>query len=60
MTAGAKEKYDKLFAEGLTPFKRWGQPEDVARAVRALVGGDFDFATGSAIDLDGGFHLHRL
>ena len=60
MTAGAKEKYDALFAEGLTPFKRWGQPEDVARAVRALVGGDFDFATGSAIDLDGGFHLHRL
>ncbi len=60
MTAGAKEKYDKLFAEGLTPFKRWGQPEDVARAVRALVGGDFDFATGAAIDLDGGFHLHRL
>ena len=60
MTAGAKEKYDKLFADGLTPFRRWGQPEDVARAVRALVGGDFDFATGSAIDLDGGFHLHRL
>ena len=60
MTAGAKEKYDQLFAEGLTPFRRWGQPEDVARAVRALVGGDFDFATGSAIDLDGGFHLHRL
>ena len=60
LTAGAKEKYDKLFAEGLTPFRRWGQPEDVARAVRALVGGDFDFATGSAIDLDGGFHLHRL
>ena len=60
MTAGAKEKYDKLFAGGLTPFRRWGQPEDVARAVRALVGGDFDFATGSAIDLDGGFHLHRL
>ena len=60
MTAGAKEKYDKLFAEGLTPFRRWGQPEDVARAVRALVGGDFDIATGSAIDLDGGFHLHRL
>ena len=60
MTAGAKEKYDKLFAEGLTPFRRWGQPEDVARAVRALVGGDFDFATGSAIDLDGGFHQHRL
>ena len=60
MTADAKDKYDKLFAEGLTPLRRWGQPEDVARAVRALVSGAFDFATGSAIDLDGGFHLHRL
>ena len=60
MTADARDKYDKLFAEGLTPFRRWGQPGDVARAVRALVSGAFDFATGSAIDLDGGFHLRRL
>ncbi len=60
MTADARDKYDKLFAEGLTPFRRWGQPEDVARAVRALLSGAFDFATGSAIDLDGGFHLRRL
>ena len=60
MTADARDKYDKLFAEGLTPFRRWGQPEDVARAVRALLSGAFDFATGAAIDLDGGFHLRRL
>jgi NAD(P)-dependent dehydrogenase (short-subunit alcohol dehydrogenase family) len=60
MTAGAQEKYDKLFAEGFTPFGRWGQPEEVANAVRALVSGDFDFATGATIDIDGGFHLHRL
>ena len=60
MTAAAKDKYDKLFAEGFTPFRRWGQPEEIARSVRALVSGDFDFATGAALDLDGGFHLHRL
>ncbi|MBN1441960.1 MAG: 3-ketoacyl-ACP reductase [Planctomycetes bacterium] len=60
MTAGVKEKYDRLIAEGLTPLRRWGQPEDVARAVRALVGGDFDFTTGAAIDVDGGFHIRRL
>jgi len=60
MTAAAKDKYDKLFAEGFTPLSRWGQPEEIARSVRALVSGDFDFATGTSIDLDGGFHLHRL
>ena len=60
MTAAAKDKYDKLFAAGFTPFRRWGQPEEIARSVRALVSGDFDFATGAALDLDGGFHLHRL
>ncbi len=60
MTAAAKDKYDKLFAEGLTPFRRWGQPQDVAKAVRALVSGDFDFSTGAAFDVDGGFHLQRL
>jgi len=60
MTAGVKEKYDRLIAEGLTPIRRWGRPEDVARAVLAIVSGAFDFTTGSAFDVDGGFGLRRL
>lgn len=60
MTSGVREKYDRLIAEGLTPIRRWGRPEDVARAVRALLSGDFDFSTGAAFDVDGGFHLRRL
>ena len=60
MTAGVEEKYDRLFAEGLTPLRRWGRPEDVARAVRALVSGDFDYSTGAAFDVDGGFSFRRL
>ncbi len=60
MTGPVKAKYDQRIAEGLTPLRRWGQPEDVARAVRALVRGDFDFATGSVVDLDGGFHIREL
>ena len=60
MTSVVKDKYDKLIAEGLTPIKRWGQPEDVARAVRAIAEGSFDFSTGQVIDVDGGFHLRRL
>ena len=60
MTAAAREKYDRMIAGGLTPLRRWGQPEDVARAVRALASGDFGFSTGAAFDVDGGFHLSRL
>lgn len=60
MTSGVKDKYDKLIAEGLTPTKRWGQPEDVAQAVAAIAEGRLDFSTGQVINVDGGFHLRRL
>jgi len=60
MTSAVKAKYDKLIAEGLTPTKRWGQPEDVAKAVGAIAEGRLDFCTGQVIDVDGGFHLRRL
>ncbi len=60
MTRVVKDKYDKLIAEGLTPTKRWGQPEDVAKAVGAIAEGRLDFSTGQVINVDGGFHLRRL
>jgi NAD(P)-dependent dehydrogenase (short-subunit alcohol dehydrogenase family) len=60
MTSVVKEKYDKLIAEGLTPIKRWGYPEDVAKAVGAIAQGRLDFSTGQVINVDGGFHLRRL
>jgi NAD(P)-dependent dehydrogenase (short-subunit alcohol dehydrogenase family) len=60
MTEGAKEKYNHLIADGLTPIQRWGQPDDIARAVVALAEGSFPFSTGEIINVDGGFHLRRL
>jgi 3-oxoacyl-[acyl-carrier protein] reductase len=60
MTGPAREKYDRLIADGLTPIRRWGQPKDVAQAVVALAGGQFPFSTGEVINVDGGFHLRRL
>jgi len=60
MTRVVKDKYDKLIAEGLTPIKRWGKPEDVAKAIAAIVEGKLDFSTGQVINVDGGFHLRRL
>ncbi len=60
MTKTVKDKYDKLIAEGLTPIKRWGRPEDIAKAVGAIAEGRLDFSTGTIINVDGGFHLRRL
>ncbi len=60
MTSSVTEKYDKLIAEGITPTKRWGLPEDIAKAVLCLAGGAFDFSTGQVFEVDGGFHLRRL
>jgi len=61
MTAGVTAKYDRLILEeGLTPLRRWGTPEDVGRAVRAIAEDRFPFSTGAVFDVDGGYHLHRL
>jgi NAD(P)-dependent dehydrogenase (short-subunit alcohol dehydrogenase family) len=60
MTAGVKEKYDRLIGEGLLLEKRWGTPEDVGKAVAALVRGDLPYATGQVLTLDGGLTLLRL
>ncbi len=60
MTAAVTEKYDKLIAEGLTPQRRWGQPEDVGKAVSAIAQGYFDFSTGATIEVGGGFEIRRL
>jgi 3-oxoacyl-[acyl-carrier protein] reductase len=60
MTAAVKAKYDELIGQGLTPIRRWGVPEDVARAVVAIARGELRFSTGEVINVDGGFHLRTL
>jgi NAD(P)-dependent dehydrogenase (short-subunit alcohol dehydrogenase family) len=60
MTAPVKEKYDRLIAEGLWPIRRWGRPDDVAKAVAAIVSDYFPFSTGGRFDVDGGFHIRVL
>ena len=60
MTEKVKEKYDRLIADGLVPLGRWGTPDDIAKAVLALVDGTFGFATGESFILDGGMHIRRL
>jgi len=60
MTAGVKEKYDKLFEDGLAVQKRWGYPDDVGKAVSALAIGSFPYSTGQVIMIDGGLTLSRF
>ena len=60
MTAVVKEKYDRLIEEGLVPLGRWGQPEDIARAVLSLCDGTMGYMTGGTLILDGGMHIRRL
>ena len=61
MTGPVKAKYDKLiFEQDLTPIQRWGQGDDVARAVVAIATSLLPFSTGEVINVDGGFHLRRL
>jgi len=60
MTSGAREKYDKLIAQGLTVTGRWGFPDDVGKAVAALASGNFPYSTGQVLMVDGGLTVARL
>lgn len=60
MTAGVKDKYDKLIEEGLMVQPRWGQPEDNGKVVVALANGYFPYSTGQVIMVDGGMTIPRL
>ena len=60
MTAAVRETYDRRIAEGLIPEGRWGQPDDVGRAVAALLRGDIPYATGTIVHVDGGLSIPRL
>jgi NAD(P)-dependent dehydrogenase (short-subunit alcohol dehydrogenase family) len=60
MTKVAANDYEERIAKGLTPIARWGEPDDIGRAVAALASGAFAFSTGDAFHIDGGLHIQRL
>ena len=45
---------------GLTLQKRWGFPEDVGKAVLALVNGYLPYSTGQILNVEGGMLTQRL
>jgi NAD(P)-dependent dehydrogenase (short-subunit alcohol dehydrogenase family) len=60
MTAGVKEKYDKLLENDLCVQSRWGEPDDVGKVIASLAEGSFPYSTGQVIMVDGGLSLSRL
>lgn len=61
MTDQVKAKYDAKISEtDLLVQKRWGEPEDVGRAVAMLARGDLAYSTGQIICVDGGLSVQRL
>lgn len=54
------EKYDRLIEDGLCVTKRWGEPDDVGKAVASLARGDFPYSTGQVVMVDGGLTIPRL
>ena len=60
MIASVAQSYEKRIAEGLLPQRRMGEPQDVAKAVRAIADGLLDYCAGQVLHVDGGFHLRVL
>ncbi len=60
MTAGVTEKYDRLFADGLTIQQRWGMPGDVGKVAAAMATQMLPYSTGQVVLVDGGMGVQRL
>lgn len=60
MTDAVAGTYDQRIAAGLVPMARWGQPDDVARAVAALGTGQLAFSTGTVVNVDGALSIPRF
>lgn len=57
MSAPSQAKYDALIKAGFIPSNRWGQLDDVGKAVATLASGALRYAVGQTISIDGGMPL---
>jgi 3-oxoacyl-[acyl-carrier protein] reductase len=60
MTAPVAERYERRIQDGLSPIARWGEPEDVGRAVATLACGGLPFSVGQVVYVDGGLNLRTF
>ena len=60
MTAPVAERYQREIDQGLSPIARWGEPEDIGRAVATLATGGLPFSVGQVVYVDGGLNLRAF
>ena len=59
MTGKMKDYYDQAIAEGISPIRRWGEPEDVGKTVATMATGGLPFTVGQAVCTDGGMYIRH-
>lgn len=61
INASVRDAYTRQIESGaISPIRRWGETDDVGKAVAGLVSGDIPFSTGGAFYVDGGLHVPRF
>jgi NAD(P)-dependent dehydrogenase (short-subunit alcohol dehydrogenase family) len=59
MTLPSRARYETLVQEGGTVMKRWGEPDDVARAALTAAQGLLPYTVGQPIRVDGGLTIPK-
>ncbi len=60
MTSKVEARYDREIAEGASPIRRWGEPEDIGKTVATMAAGGLPFTVGEAVRTDGGLYLRHF
>jgi NAD(P)-dependent dehydrogenase (short-subunit alcohol dehydrogenase family) len=60
MTKEVWERYGPRIDNGLIPFRRWGETNEVGLTVASLASGRLPFCTGTIVNVDGGLHIQQL
>ena len=60
MNADDLRPYEAAFASGRVPLRRWGQIEEVGKAVASLACGDIPYSTGDVVNVGGGFQIEQI
>jgi len=60
MTRNVWDSYGAQIEGGLTQIKRWGEAEDIGRAIATLASGAMPYSTGHSFPIDGGMLMPRF